>query len=632
MAGIDVKMGVSGISQFKSDINTAKQSLKTLDSQLQLNEKQFKATGDQEEYMKQKAELLNSKLEAQRDIAANAERALNDMMNRGVDPSSKSFQEMIRTLTNAKADMLETEQNLKNIGSGGDEAGKGVDGMNEKLKKIGDGVSWENVTQGIKDITDNLERGARAAINLGKRILESAKGSTGYADELLTTATKYGIDVETLQKMEKVSEFIDTDVDTILNAKARLAKNKDKLPDLMGFSADGMSVEDAFWKTGEAIMAMTDEFEREEAAQKVFGRGWKELVPLFTAGQEEYNTALEEQNVLTDEQVRKLGEADDAIKSVEQQVELLKNEFWAANADKITSLMEWVVDHKDGVVGALEAIGIAFAGMKMGEFALNVTKVVKGFETLWKGAGNPLPNTPIGTGGGAGGGGGVFKTVGATAAKYAAQAGGLSSLLPMATVLAAGIVPAVLANNADYQRATQKQAARVSNASSLSDNNRWFLEAAANALGPTGNGQLGGDFAAIEALLMGMNNRSDLQKMQLHNLLNGSVTSQGNYTWDELQRLWNGEAMDMGQLTAILESVTEAYDRMAQETEGNSDASDKVKDAGDQIKDAAKDMSKLPDETAAAVSNALNGASVVIDGNALTGVVGQLMANYVVNQ
>ena len=50
--GVDVKMGVSGVAQFKQDINAVKQSLKTMDSQLALTEKEFKATGDQEKYLK----------------------------------------------------------------------------------------------------------------------------------------------------------------------------------------------------------------------------------------------------------------------------------------------------------------------------------------------------------------------------------------------------------------------------------------------------------------------------------------------------------------------------------------------------------------------------------------------------
>ena len=63
--GVNVKMGVSGIAQFKQNMATARNSLKTVDEQLKLNEKQFKATGDSEAYMQQKSELLKTKLDEQ---------------------------------------------------------------------------------------------------------------------------------------------------------------------------------------------------------------------------------------------------------------------------------------------------------------------------------------------------------------------------------------------------------------------------------------------------------------------------------------------------------------------------------------------------------------------------------------
>ena len=56
--GVNVKMGVSGVQQFKNGIKTAQDSVKTLDQALALNEKQFKATGDAEEYMQAKTEVL----------------------------------------------------------------------------------------------------------------------------------------------------------------------------------------------------------------------------------------------------------------------------------------------------------------------------------------------------------------------------------------------------------------------------------------------------------------------------------------------------------------------------------------------------------------------------------------------
>ena len=417
-SGVNVKMGVTGVAQFKADINTAKQSLKTLDEQLTLTEKEYKATGDAEAYMQRKTEQLQAKLETQQRICNDAEKALEQMRSNGVDMSSKAFQEMLRTLTKAKGEMIDTQAELQNIGSSANEARDGAEKMNSELKNIGAGVSWDNVTKGLGDIISKLENGARAAINFGKKVADSAMGSTGWADDILHLAQVYGTDAETIQKMKNVSEFIETDLETIMNAQSRLAKNKDSLPELLGFSADGMTVEQAFWKAGEAIQGMTDDFKKEEAAQKVFGRGWKELIPLFSEGQEEYNRQLAETDVLTNAQVEALGKADDSFKQIQQQVELMKNQFWAENADKITELLQWIIDNKEGVVAAIGAIGVAFGGLKLAEMALNVAKVVDGFKNLGvlKGAGEAA---------GAAGASGATSTVGALGAT---GLGGLAGL------------------------------------------------------------------------------------------------------------------------------------------------------------------------------------------------------------
>ena len=417
-SGVNVKMGVTGVAQFKADINTAKQSLKALDEQLTLTEKEYKATGDAEAYMQRKTEQLQSKLETQQRICNDAEKALEQMRTNGVDMSSKAFQDMLRTLTRAKGEMIDTQAELQNIGSSANEAKDGAEKMNSELKNIGTGVSWKNVTDGLGDIISKLENGARAAINFGKKVADSAMGSTGWADDILHLAEIYGTDAVTIQRMKNVSEFIETDLETIMNARSKLAKNKDSLPELLGFSADGMTVEQAFWKAGEAIQGMTDEFEREEAAQKIFGRGWKELIPLFSAGQEEYNRQLAETDVLTNAQVEALGKADDSFKQIQQQVELMKNQFWAENADKITELLQWIIDNKEGVVAAIGAIGVAFGGLKLAEMALNVTKVVEGFRNLGvlKGAGEAA---------GAAGSSGATSTVGALGAT---GLGGLAGL------------------------------------------------------------------------------------------------------------------------------------------------------------------------------------------------------------
>lgn len=435
MAGVNVKISAD-VSSFKKNIQEATGAVKSLDAQLETNEKQLKLNGDAELYMSNKAGLLKAQLEAQRTVVSNTAQALQQMKAAGVDPSSRAFQTMETNLAKAQGKLIDIQTELKNVKSGSKGAETGAKDMNTELKNIGKGVAFQNVTSGLKEITSSLASAGRAAVNFGKRLARSAMDSTEWADDVLTRAMQYSVDAETIQKMDNVAAYIDTDVDTIITAKGRLAKNSGKLSELFGLETDGMSLEDMFWGAGEAIMAMTDEVEQEQAAQEIFGRGWKELIPLFTAGQDEYNRLMEEQNVLSNEQVEKLGEADDKFKQMQQEVDKLKNEFWAENSDKIIGLLQWLIDNKDAVVGALTAIGIAFAAIKIGEFASNLAKAVNGFKNLLG-----FGNGAAGGGGGApvvppGGGGGFLSGVGD---KVAAAAGSTFGTAAIGGAIAVGM-------------------------------------------------------------------------------------------------------------------------------------------------------------------------------------------------
>ena len=382
MADVSVKMGVSGIGQFKQGMNEAQASVKTLDAALKANEEQFERTGNAEEHYAAQTTLLNQKLKQQQEIAKNAEAALKQMEENGVKKNSVAYQNMQRKLIEATAAMEKTKDEIGKVGEKAGESAGQTDKLSESLKGIGKNVSWQSVADGLGKITNKLESGARTAIRLGKSIARSAMDSTEWADDVLTRATQYGVDPETLQKMDNVASYIDTDVDTIISARDRLAKNQQSLAELLGIETEGKSVEDVFWEAGEAIMALGEGFDKSEISQKIFGRSWRELLPLFTAGREEYEALMDSQNVLTEDQVKKLGEADNAIKGIEQQLALMKNEFWAENAQKIIDLMQWLIDHKDEVVAALATIAAGFGALKLAEAAANVMQIVSGMKEL----------------------------------------------------------------------------------------------------------------------------------------------------------------------------------------------------------------------------------------------------------
>ena len=597
-SGVNVKMGVTGVAQFKADINTAKQSLKTLDEQLTLTEKEYKATGDAEAYMQRKTEQLQAKLETQQRICNDAEKALEQMRSNGVDMSSKAFQEMLRTLTRAKGEMIDTQAELQNIGSSANEARDGAEKMNSELKNIGAGVSWDNVTKGLGDIISKLENGARAAINFGKKVADSAMGSTGWADDILHLAQVYGTDAETIQKMKNVSEFIETDLETIMNAQSRLAKNKDSLPELLGFSADGMTVEQAFWKAGEAIQGMTDEFQKEEAAQKVFGRGWKELIPLFSAGQEEYNRQLAETDVLTNAQVEALGKADDSFKQIQQQVELMKNQFWAENADKITELLQWIIDNKEGVVAAIGAIGVAFGGLKLAEMALNVAKVVDGFKNLGvlKGAGEAT---------GAAGASCATSTVGALGAT---GLGGLAGLGLIGASAAWAVDRRI--NHADLVRGTDENLA--ARAQGVNDLLRDYI--------------LAQRAAESDDILEKSEDEVEAIFNKVQETYDALIGAEGGQDALNAYSDWRQE----NALGYMDWELPEAIDKMNQAADELTGGSDKQKQSSSEMSTAANTLKGMPAEVYDAILKGFSNVKIYIDGqqagSALTPYVNSSMA------
>lgn len=427
-SGVNVKMGVSGVAQFKQNINQAKQSLKTLDEQLKLNEKEFKASGDAQTYMETKAQLLNVKLEEQKAVLANAEKALEDMTNKGVDKASKAYQDMQRQVLQAKGAIIDTETAMTGVADAGEDAANGVDAMNSQLKRIGDGVGWQNVTGGLESIAQKAEKAVRSAVSLGKKLISLTLESGHWADDLHTRAQYFGLTDDELQRMEKTATLIDTPVEAIISAQKKLKKGLGSADKGVmgafaalfgeGYNPNVRGWENAFWDIGEALMKFTDEEEKEVYAQKLFGRSWNELIPLFEEGRENYEAMNESWATVSDDNLEKLRAMDDKYQELKGDFETLKitalsqfaepmakvmglinekiAEFtkWLESDDgkaftesvigKIQEAIEWISDPKNiqTAIDALKAIAGGWVLIKLAGGAADILKLVNGISGL----------------------------------------------------------------------------------------------------------------------------------------------------------------------------------------------------------------------------------------------------------
>lgn len=469
-------MGVTGISQFKSGMQQAQQSVKTLDAELKLNEKQLQASGDKEAYMQQKSKLLQQQIAAQNKVVQQGQQALAAMTRNGVDPASSSYQKMQQQVLNAQTALLGMETDLQNVGAAAQATASQSDKMADSLNSINKKVSFDAVLGGIGKITDGMEAAARKIAAIASDVFSTMAAAASWADDENTLAAMYGIDVETLQRMQGASRTIDTSVEAIIKSQQKLKQNmaSNSKEISAAFQQLGVSVgyvagksgeirvfrdwEDVFWDAGKALLNYNDEIERDVIAQKIFGKSWMELMPLFRAGREEYEKTLADQSVVTEENVNKLNELDDALQKLDQDYQATKRTILAelapaftAVADAVSGLLRqfneyletdegkeklselssavtelfsgltnvdfgqaldvakgvldgivgaltWIKDNKDGVILAIKGIGGAFLVLKAAEVVGTLVNAANGLKTLLKGGASAAGSAAAGTG------------------------------------------------------------------------------------------------------------------------------------------------------------------------------------------------------------------------------------------
>ena len=407
---VNMKLGVD-LSGFKQGISEANAQLKTFDAQIKLAESSFKKTGDAEAAMYQKTDALTNKLKIQKQMVQQYWQTLEKMRTSGVDPMSKSYQQMEAAMLNMQTAANETELALNGLSTSQLNAASSADKLTESVNGIGKKMSLDQVISGIDRITGGLENAARKAVDLGEQIWGNIMNSAKWADDTATMALMYGIDIEKFQQMQKlVTNGMDTSVDAMLSAQSRLKR---------GIGSDAKAVSDAlnemgismttyvgggkygpieqakdslelFWEVGQKLMTWGDEYQKEDMAQKLFGRGWKELVPLFRdyKSLEDYNAALDKVNVNSEEDVNALAELNDKVSELKGNFETLSNEVWAAMAPALTEaaqalngVLDSILKYLETPAGqeALNKLGEAVSGLFADLGKIDPEKVVAGF-------------------------------------------------------------------------------------------------------------------------------------------------------------------------------------------------------------------------------------------------------------
>ena len=463
---IKTTIAVDGEAAFKRAINEANTSMRNLGTQLTLAQAQFKKDGDAMKLMETRSKALKSEIDQQEKIVTALEKAVKDSADAFGENSDKT-EKWEAELNRAKAKLVNLQSELTLNDAGLDRNGQSFDSSSQKaadyqatLQTIGKNVSFQSVTEGISGITSKIESAIKKVFSFAKAIRETFADAGEWADTLMTDATKYGMDVETMQRWQNAADFIDTDVSTIITARDKLGKKMKsgwKDGDIDMWEMLGIDLHDAetgawrdkmdvMWELGETLMNMAtidgDDVRADTYAMEVFGKSWRELLPLFTSGREEWEKTVAEQQVVSEDRVKALGELDDANQALENSWDVTKYSFLAELAPTVTEVTEavtemlsafnewmdtdegkkamedlsaaikdlfaglkdvsfkdaidtvgtaingikdaliWLDEHKNDVYNALKVIAAGFGLLKVVELAANIGRIVSGLQGL----------------------------------------------------------------------------------------------------------------------------------------------------------------------------------------------------------------------------------------------------------
>ena len=291
---------------------------------------------------------------------------LEKMRTSGVDPMSKSYQQMEAAMLNMEAAANETEMALNGLSTSQLNAASSADKLTQSVNGIGKKISLDQVINGIDKITGGLENAARKAVQVGESIWTNILDSARLADDTGTAAMLLDMDVEEYQKYKGVFDTIaEMTVSDWMNAKRKVQKaindptnDQSAVLAALGVGTHGEAAgkygtvqtvargwEEVFWdaatqlrkkvENGEISQDMADTY-----AEVLFGKKAAQLKSLMELGQEGFTAALEEQNVASAEAIEKDAKLADTVTKLNNSFKAVEMELISAMAPALTSLAE----------------------------------------------------------------------------------------------------------------------------------------------------------------------------------------------------------------------------------------------------------------------------------------------------
>ena len=362
---ISARVELDGEREYKQALQELNTGNRTLASEMKKLQAEYKGNAESTEFLTKKGDLLERQLLQQKEKVQTLRDAVNKLAQQYGESDSRT-QEWIQKLNQAEAAEYDLEHAIQ-------ENNEALQGENETMQGLGDVVGSLTDKLGIKlpqgatnalNGMSKLSAGTVAAMGVAAAgvmalvkavtaLQEETLAAAARADDIMTKSTQMNISAQQYQALQYASPFVDVDVDT-------MASSLQKLTQAMGdaaagsdtaqakFAALGVSITntdgtlrdayDVWLDTMDALAGMTNETERDVAAQDLLGKSATDLATIYRDGTgtlREYTEAAKENYVMSDEQLAVLGAVDDSWQALQKSIESNKNMIaveWAPTA------------------------------------------------------------------------------------------------------------------------------------------------------------------------------------------------------------------------------------------------------------------------------------------------------------
>ena len=357
-AGISAKLNFDGAEKFKKDLKDMTARSKALSAQMNEMSTKFdkegKSMGDNTKARK----LANEQIEAQKQKIALLESGLKKLIDADQGESEAAYQ--------VREQIAKANTALINMQHSSDKAADGQQNLTASMLKANLGAAaittaLKGAVTVMKSIVSAAGSAARAIWNLG---VESGQ----WADSLITLSTQTGISTERLQEWSYAARFVDTDVSKMADGvfkvgqKMTNAKGKTKkyvevtkklkvaVRDANGHMRDA---DEVFLDVIDALGSITNEAERNKAAQNIFGKSYKDMIPLIEAGSgalRDYAAEAREVGaVISEDNVFALGAFDDQMQRFDATMQGIKTNLAVA----FLPILQTVAERLTGFMGTV---------------------------------------------------------------------------------------------------------------------------------------------------------------------------------------------------------------------------------------------------------------------------------------